>query len=76
MHVLVLWCDFVGTWLLVAGSIYQAYLLCSDDSSSRARTHDPFGRTPTLVAAQDVLSTLPYGKHSPSKCPTLGRLPL
>jgi len=37
MHELILWCGFLGAWLLVAGPIYQALLELRDEDVERDR---------------------------------------
>lgn len=37
MHELILWCGFLGAWLLVAGPIYQAVLELRDEDIERDR---------------------------------------
>jgi len=37
MHELILWCGFLGAWLLVAGPIYQAVLELRDEDVERDR---------------------------------------
>lgn len=48
MHLFVLWCGFVGAWLLVAGAIYQAFLELRNDQMAE-------GRMAALTAAVPLL---------------------
>lgn len=40
METFVAWCSFIGAWLLVAGSIYQAVLELKDEDIERGRIRD------------------------------------